>query len=153
MLRKQIWRASKNHWFVVFWGNRCTFRCFGCALEQYGIWWPMFVLFFYSLAPVPTVIARRFSEDFSSNASNVIKETAMFFTAGIVVSAFGLPLVSCPLYNYKMGSRGLGVIRKCLHLLYDPGVFSSFSLVMMTGAFEEPIFYNVTFFQDYINFV
>lgn len=28
-----------------------------------------FSVFFYALAPVPTIIAKRFSEDFSSNAS------------------------------------------------------------------------------------
>ncbi|XP_020616253.1 leptin receptor gene-related protein-like, partial [Orbicella faveolata] len=78
------------------------FICF-----YYRIWWPMFVLFFYALAPVPTIIAKRFSEDFSSNGSNVMKETAMFFTAGIVISAFGLPLVLAHTEIIKWGAFAL----------------------------------------------
>ncbi|KAK3755598.1 hypothetical protein QZH41_017594 [Actinostola sp. cb2023] len=50
----------------------------GCALKDYGIWWPMFVLLFYVLAPIPTVVAKRFSEDFSSNTANVAKEFCIF---------------------------------------------------------------------------
>lgn len=83
------------------------FVVLGCALKEYGIWWPMFVLFFYAFAPVPTIIARRFSDDFSSNASNVIKETAMFFTAGNVVSAFGLPIVLARCNIIKWGAMAL----------------------------------------------
>ncbi|KAM7436941.1 Leptin receptor overlapping transcript-like 1 [Porites harrisoni] len=83
------------------------FVILGCALEQYGVWWPLFVLFFYVLAPVPTVIAKRFCEDFSSNASNVIKETAMFFTAGNVVSAFGLPIVLAHCKIIQWGATAL----------------------------------------------
>ncbi|KAL9951484.1 hypothetical protein ACROYT_G044152 [Oculina patagonica] len=83
------------------------FVVLGCALKEYGIWWPMFVLFFYALAPVPTVIAKRWSEDFSSNASNVLKETAMFLTSGIVISAFGLPLVLAHTGIIKWGAFAL----------------------------------------------
>ena len=46
---------------------------------------------FYVLAPVPSIIARRVSED--TGASNPCKELAYFVTAIIVVSAFGLPIV------------------------------------------------------------
>ncbi|XP_022785264.1 leptin receptor gene-related protein-like [Stylophora pistillata] len=79
----------------------------GCALKEYGIWWPMFVLFFYALAPIPTVIAKRFCEDFSSNSASVVKETAMFFTAGIVVSGFGLPIVLARTKIIKWGAMAL----------------------------------------------
>ncbi|KXJ17529.1 leptin receptor gene-related protein [Exaiptasia diaphana] len=65
----------------------------GCALKDYGTWWPLFVLLFYCLAPIPTIVAKRLSEDFSSNSSNVAKEVSFFITSGIVISAFGLPIV------------------------------------------------------------
>lgn len=79
----------------------------GCALEEYGVWWPLFVLFFYALAPIPTVIAKRFCEDFSSNAASIVKEIAMFFTAGIVVSGFGLPIVLAHTEIIKWGAMAL----------------------------------------------
>ena len=46
---------------------------------------------FYLLAPLPTVLARRYQDDVG--ASNACKEVALFLTAGIVVSAYGLPLI------------------------------------------------------------
>ncbi|XP_046858416.1 leptin receptor gene-related protein-like [Xenia sp. Carnegie-2017] len=66
----------------------------GCALPDYGIWWPFFVLIFYLLAPVPTIIANRLSDSYGmSGNSNLCKEIALFLTSGIVLSAFGLPVV------------------------------------------------------------
>uniref|UniRef100_A0A674DNX0 Leptin receptor gene-related protein n=1 Tax=Salmo trutta TaxID=8032 RepID=A0A674DNX0_SALTR len=46
-----------------------TFLLLGCALEQYGL------------------------SDDSDAASNACRELACFFTTGIVVSAFGLPII------------------------------------------------------------
>ncbi|XP_035526370.1 leptin receptor gene-related protein-like [Morone saxatilis] len=40
-----------------------TFLLLGCALEQYGKYWPLFVLIFYILSPIPTFISRRVSDD------------------------------------------------------------------------------------------
>jgi len=51
----------------------------------------MFVLIFYALSPVPTLIARRFAE--SVEMSSVLIEICIFITSCIVVSAYGLPLV------------------------------------------------------------
>ncbi|XP_032218780.1 leptin receptor gene-related protein isoform X2 [Nematostella vectensis] len=79
----------------------------GCALKDYGVWWPMFVLLFYVLAPVPTVVAKRLSEDFSSSGSNVVKEVSMFITSGIVISAFGLPIVLARCGIVHWGAVGL----------------------------------------------
>ncbi|XP_031553167.1 leptin receptor gene-related protein-like isoform X2 [Actinia tenebrosa] len=67
----------------------------------------MFVLLFYLLAPLPTIVAKRFSEDFSSNTANVTKEVAFFLTSGIVVSAFGLPIVLARCNIVKWGAVGL----------------------------------------------
>ncbi|RXM27185.1 Signal recognition particle subunit SRP72 [Acipenser ruthenus] len=55
-------------------------------------YWPLFVLFFYILSPIPYCIARRVVDD-TDAASNACKELAIFLTTGIVVSAFGLPIV------------------------------------------------------------
>lgn len=46
---------------------------------------------FYFLSPLPTMLARRYQSDIGS--SNACKELALFLTAGIVISAFGLPFV------------------------------------------------------------
>eukprot|EP00076_Gallus_gallus_P024350 XP_015146514.1 leptin receptor gene-related protein isoform X1 [Gallus gallus] len=69
-----------------------TFLMLGCALEYYGVYWPMFVLIFYFICPIPHFIARRVSDD-SDAASSACRELAYFFTTGIVVSAFGFPII------------------------------------------------------------
>ena len=52
----------------------------------------MFVLIFYFLSPLPTVISRRMSDSLDT-ASSACVELAIFLTSGIVISAIGLPLV------------------------------------------------------------
>ncbi|KAM7167657.1 leptin receptor overlapping transcript-like 1 [Macrochelys suwanniensis] len=69
------------------------FLMLGCALPQYkSQYWPLFVLFFYILSPIPYCIARRLVDE-TDATSNACKELAIFLTTGIVVSAFGLPIV------------------------------------------------------------
>jgi len=67
------------------------FLLLACALPQYGTWWPLFVIIFYILSPLPYTIARRHRDD--TGASSSAMEAAIFATAGIVVSSFGLPIV------------------------------------------------------------
>lgn len=55
-------------------------------------YWPLFLLFFYILSPIPYCISRRVVDD-TDSASNACKELAIFLTTGIVVSAFGLPVI------------------------------------------------------------
>lgn len=55
-------------------------------------YWPLFLLFFYILSPIPYCISRRVVDD-TDSASNACKELAIFLTTGIVVSAFGLPII------------------------------------------------------------
>jgi len=62
-----------------------------CLCACASNWWPMFVLVFYALSPVPTLIARRFAD--SVEMSSVLIEICVFITSCIVVSAYGLPLV------------------------------------------------------------
>ncbi|XP_058796363.1 leptin receptor gene-related protein [Phymastichus coffea] len=68
-----------------------TFVILGCALPTYKVWWPFFVVLFYILSPIPTLIARRYSED--GGSSNPYTELAIFITMGLVVSSFALPIV------------------------------------------------------------
>lgn len=67
-----------------------TLLILGCALPN--VWWPFFVLIFYLLAPMPTVIAQR-CIDHSSGQNGNIMDPAIFMTMGCVVSAFALPIV------------------------------------------------------------
>ncbi|KAF5887186.1 leptin receptor gene-related protein, partial [Clarias magur] len=69
-----------------------TFLLLGCALEQFGVYWPLFVLIFYVLSPLPHFIATRLG-DSTDSSSNVCRELAHFITTGIVISAFGLPVI------------------------------------------------------------
>ncbi|XP_020710383.1 leptin receptor gene-related protein [Athalia rosae] len=69
-----------------------TFVMLGCALPAYKVWWPFFVVLFYILAPIPTLIAKRYTGD-SGSTSNPCLELAIFITMGFVVSSFALPIV------------------------------------------------------------
>ncbi|XP_055723495.1 leptin receptor gene-related protein-like [Salvelinus fontinalis] len=83
-----------------------TFLLLSCALEQYGVYWPLFILFFYILSPIPTFISRRLSDD-SDVASNACRELAYFLTTGIVVSAFALPIIMARGAVIQLGACGL----------------------------------------------
>ncbi|NXO76112.1 OBRG protein, partial [Sitta europaea] len=69
-----------------------TLLMLGCALDSYGVYWPLLVLLLHLLCPAPHLLARRLAPD-SGGASSACRELAHFCTSGIVVSAFGLPLV------------------------------------------------------------
>ncbi|XP_038056337.1 leptin receptor overlapping transcript-like 1 [Patiria miniata] len=66
-----------------------------CALPTWSQqWWPMFVVTFYVLSPVPMLVGNRISNiDSLGAASSALRELCIFLTTGIVVSAYGLPLV------------------------------------------------------------
>merc|ERR1712066_272879 len=66
------------------------FLFLACALPQFNNWYPFTVIIFYMLSPLPSMLARRHSED---SASNPCRELAYFITTGIVISAFALPIV------------------------------------------------------------
>nr|XP_033772913.1 leptin receptor gene-related protein [Geotrypetes seraphini] len=83
-----------------------TFLMLGCALDYYEVYWPMFVLLFYAISPIPYFIGKRVSDD-TESSSNACMELAYFFTTGIVVSAFGFPLILARVEVIKWGACGL----------------------------------------------
>ncbi|XP_046662167.1 leptin receptor gene-related protein-like isoform X2 [Homalodisca vitripennis] len=68
-----------------------TLVILACALPAEKVWWPFFVVVFYVLAPMPTILARRYTEHTGSSNSSI--ELAIFLTMGFVVSSFALPIV------------------------------------------------------------
>jgi len=76
---------------LAFFGSvGMTLLVIGCATNHN--WWPFFVVIFYLLAPVPILVSRRYSSS-GMGPSNACQELAIFITMGIVISAFGLPIV------------------------------------------------------------
>ncbi|XP_072942384.1 leptin receptor gene-related protein isoform X4 [Epargyreus clarus] len=67
-----------------------TFVILACAL--YKSWYSFFVVLFYVLCPIPTMIARRHT-DTAGGTNSPCMETAIFITMGILVSTFALPIV------------------------------------------------------------
>ena len=51
----------------------------------------MFVLVFYILSPVPSMVSRRYADTLEQ--SSALVEFCHFMTSGIVVSAYGLPII------------------------------------------------------------
>ncbi|XP_040000577.1 leptin receptor gene-related protein [Xiphias gladius] len=102
-----------------------TFLLLGCALEQYGVYWPLFVLIFYILSPIPTFISRRLSDD-TDSSSNACRELAYFLTTGIVVSSFGLPIVLARNNTIQWGACGLVMTGNAVIFLTILGFFVVF---------------------------
>jgi len=67
------------------------FLFLSCALPQFNNWYPFTVVIFYLLSPIPSLIAKRYTDTTGENGQ--CKELAWFITTGIVVSAFALPVV------------------------------------------------------------
>ncbi|XP_017836454.1 leptin receptor gene-related protein [Drosophila busckii] len=67
-----------------------TFLILACAVPTPKIFYPFFVLIFYVLSVLPVFIAKRTTP---GNETNPKTEFALFLTAGMVLSAFALPIV------------------------------------------------------------
>ncbi|EDW92619.2 leptin receptor gene-related protein [Drosophila yakuba] len=67
-----------------------TFLILACAVPSPKIFYPFFVLLFYVLSVLPVFIAKRTTP---GNETNPKSEFALFLTAGMVLSAFALPIV------------------------------------------------------------
>lgn len=101
-----------------------TLLLLGCALQNFGQYWPMFVLIFYILSPIPNVIAKRHADD--TESSNTCRELAYFLTTGIVVSAYGLPIVLARSTVIKWGACGLVMGGNSVIFLTILGFFLTF---------------------------
>nr|CAG4652329.1 EOG090X0J87 [Triops cancriformis] len=105
-----------------------TFLVLACALPQFDNWWPFFVIAFYVLAPLPSIIAKRYNDDMGS--SNPCKELSIFFTTAIIISAFGLPIVLArapalvPVIHW--GACGLVIAANIVVFLTIMGFFIAF---------------------------
>ncbi|CAH8666837.1 unnamed protein product [Schistosoma margrebowiei] len=64
-----------------------TFLLLACALPQYNVWWPLFMLIFYILAPIPLLVAKNFQE------SSSFGDVSVFLTTIVIVSAYALPIL------------------------------------------------------------
>lgn len=100
-----------------------TFLVLGCAL--YDNWWPMFVLIFYFLSPLPTVISKRMSDSLDT-ASSACVELAIFLTTGIVISAIGLPVVLAHVDTIDWGACALVLAGNLVVFLTILGYFFVF---------------------------
>ncbi|XP_052102616.1 leptin receptor gene-related protein-like [Mytilus californianus] len=100
-----------------------TFLVLGCAL--YDNWWPMFVLIFYFLSPLPTVISKRMSDSLDT-ASSACVELAIFITTGIVISAIGLPVVLAHVNTIDWGACALVLAGNLVVFLTILGYFFVF---------------------------
>uniref|UniRef100_A0A0A9XZF6 Leptin receptor gene-related protein n=1 Tax=Lygus hesperus TaxID=30085 RepID=A0A0A9XZF6_LYGHE len=68
-----------------------TLVILACALPKFNVWWPFFVVLLYLLTPIPTLIARRYTERTGSTNSSM--DLAIFITMLFVISAFAFPIV------------------------------------------------------------
>ncbi|XP_048352566.1 leptin receptor gene-related protein [Sphaerodactylus townsendi] len=102
-----------------------TFLMLGCALENYGVYWPLFVLIFYAICPIPHLIAKRVSDD-TDAASSACMELAYFVTTGIVVSAFGFPIILARVNVIEWGACGLVLAGNAVIFLTVLGFFLMF---------------------------
>jgi len=76
---------------LAFFGSvGMTLLVVGCAIYQ--SWWPFFEVIFYLLSPLPILMARRYNSS-GMGPSNSCQELAVFLTMGILISAFGFPII------------------------------------------------------------
>ncbi|XP_059060767.1 leptin receptor gene-related protein isoform X2 [Achroia grisella] len=104
-----------------------TFVILACALPQYKIWWPFFVVLFYVLCPIPTMIARRHS-DSTGGTNSPCMEAAIFITMGFIVSSFALPIVLTRAEAIQLGACCLTIAGNVIVYLTILGFFTIFDM-------------------------
>lgn len=82
------------------------------------------MVLFYVLAPIPTLIARRYNEH--ATGSNSCLENAIFITMGLVVSSFGLVLVLAHAQVIQWGACYLTLAGNVVVYLTLLGFFMTF---------------------------
>ncbi|KAH9632591.1 hypothetical protein HF086_001834 [Spodoptera exigua] len=103
-----------------------TFVILACALPQYKLWWPFFVVLFYVLSPIPTMIARRHTD--SAGGNSPCMETAVFITMGFLVSSFALPIVLARAGVIELGACYLTLAGNVIVYLTILGFFTIFDM-------------------------
>ncbi|MBZ3891898.1 Cyclin-G-associated kinase [Sciurus carolinensis] len=94
-------------------------------LNDACVYWPLFVLIFHAISPIPHFIAKRVTYD-SDATSSACRELAYFFTTGIVVSAFGFPVILARVAVIKWGACGLVLAGNAVIFLTIQGFFLVF---------------------------
>lgn len=87
----------------------------------YSKWWPFFVVLFYLMSIVPTMIAKRQSTDSSS-----CLELSIFITVGIVLSSFALPIVLASTGDIEVGACTFTIFGNIVVYLTLLGYFLTF---------------------------
>lgn len=75
-----------------------TFEVLACTLPKgAGNLWPLLIYFFYILLPIPMIMSRRIVKEtmigMNEGSSKRVRDYALFFTAGIMVSTLALPII------------------------------------------------------------
>ncbi|CAJ0586712.1 unnamed protein product, partial [Mesorhabditis spiculigera] len=125
-----------------------TLLVLGCALPMFGNWWPMFVISFYIVVPLPLMIAKHFQEDMDGTSACI--ELALFITTGIVVSAFALPTVLAHCGAIKAGSCVLTEIANVVMFgticaIYFLGQYKIHGTVVVLVWMANTIFFGAIF--------
>lgn len=73
-----------------------TFEVLSCVKND-GRFWPLLIYLFYILLPVPVIMYRRIVKEtaigINDGSGGRIRDTALFFTSGLLVSTMALPIV------------------------------------------------------------
>ncbi|CAD5211594.1 unnamed protein product [Bursaphelenchus okinawaensis] len=112
-----------------------TLLVLACTLPSEGTWWPMFVIVFYLLSPLPLLIARNVYECELNVASPGI-EFALFATTGIVFSAFSLPFILA----HAGVIRATSVLLTCVASVFMFGTVYSWFKVNNDDEYSANIF-------------
>ncbi|KAI1720012.1 vacuolar protein sorting 55 domain-containing protein [Ditylenchus destructor] len=101
-----------------------TLLVLGCALPAFSNWLPIFVVVFYILAPIPIAIARHMQ--YNSSGTSAGLELAIFFTTGIVISAFALPFVLAHVGTISYGAYILVFVANIVSFASVFGIYKYF---------------------------
>jgi len=109
------------------------FLFLGCALPTYN-WWPFFVVIFYLLAPFPTLITRRYTD---GGEGSTLKDVCAFFTSGIVLSAFALPMVLARAGSAAAEAGGATILWGSCALVWVSNIVMFLTILGFFVAFDE----------------
>jgi len=106
-----------------------TFLILACAVPEQKVFYPFFVLLFYVLSVLPLFIAKRIHPGSETNPKT---EFALFLTAGMVLSAFGLPIVLWHSHVIKGLACSLTIVSNVINYI------TIFGYAMKDNDFDAP---------------